>query len=217
MVATAAWEAHWPEGGASWSLFPMDLQRIYIKILTDAPPTLNLEPFLVIFARWRAEKNHPAGWPTEWVDVADYAHVSRGAGILLAGFNTNFSFDMADPAPGILYAARKGLSGTHAERIALALRSAVEMSRRLTAEPEFPKNVHVRMGEMEVSFPDRLECPNNSATDRELRPPLQQILDRVLGSGRYDLVRNGDPAQAYGFSVRAKSKEPLEAMLQRLA
>ena len=188
----------------------MDLQRIHIKILTDAPPTLNLEPFLVIFARWRVEKNHPAGW----VDLADYAHVPRGAGILLAGFNTNFSFEMADPAPGILYAARKGLSGTHAERIALALRSAVEMSRRLTAEQEFPKDVHVRMGEMEVSFPDRLECPNSSATDRELRPPLQEILDRVLG--RYDLVRYDDPAQAYGFSVRAKSKEPLEAMLQRL-
>ena len=213
MAATAAWEAHWPKGGASWSLLPMDLQRIHIKILTDAPASLNLEPFLAIFARWGADKNHPAGW----VDVADYAHVPRGAGVLLAGFNTNFSFDMEGPAPGILYVSRKGLKGTNAERIALALRSAVEMSRRLIAEPEFPKDVHVRMGEMELNFPDRLESPNDSATDSALRPAVQQILDRVFGANRYEATLHTDPKQAYGFSVRAKSKEPLETMLQRLS
>jgi hypothetical protein len=191
----------------------MDFQRIQIKILTDAPATLNLEPFLAIFARWRADNNHPAGW----VDVADYAHVSRGAGVLLAGLNTNVSFDMEDPAPGILYMARKGLNGTSAERIALALRSAVEISRRLIAEPEFPKDVHVRMGEMELNFPDRLESPNDAATDRELRPAVQQILDRVFGANRYDLSLHSNLTQAYGFSIRAKSKEPLEAMLQRLS
>jgi hypothetical protein len=191
----------------------MDLQRIHIKILTDAPATLNLEPFLAIFGRWRAEKNHPAGW----VDLADYAHVPRGAGIVLAGFNANFSLDMSDPAPGILYAAKKGLMGTHAERIALALRSCVELTRRLIAEPEFPKDVHVILGEMEFSFPDRLEFPNTPATDQELRPAAQQILDRVLGANRYEVTRYADPMQAYGFSVRAKRKEPLDVLLQRLS
>jgi hypothetical protein len=73
------------------------------------------------------------------------------------------------------------------------------------------------MGEMELSFPDRLESPNNSATDSELRPSIRQILDRVLGAGRYDIIRYDDPLQAYGFSVRAKGKEPLEALLHRLS
>jgi hypothetical protein len=151
------------------------------------------------------------------VDLADYAHVSRGPGVVLVGFSANFSFDMAGPAPGILYAARKGLSGTHEERVALVLRSCVELSRRLIAEPEFPKDVHVRLGEMEFNFPDRLEFPNTPATDQELRPAVQEILDRVLGANRYELTRHADPMQAYGFSVRAKSKEPLDALLQRLS
>src|SRR5437867_11410961 len=118
----------------------MDLQRIHIKILTDAPPTLNLSPFIEIFSRWRANQSYSAGW----VDLADYAHVPRGPGIVLAGQRANFSFDMADPAAGFLYFARKGLIGSHAERITAALGSCLDLSQRLLAEREFPTGVHVR-------------------------------------------------------------------------
>ena len=189
-----------------------DLQRIQIKFLTNAPRDLNLEPFVAIFGRWRADQKHPA----DWVDLADYAHVPGGASIVLAGKNANFAFDMSPPAPGILYVARKGLNGTPAERIALALRSSIDMSRRLVAEPDFPKGVHLLIGAMELSFPDRLETPNTSATDQELRPVIEQILHKALGSGGYDLTWQADPRLAYGVSVRSKNKEPLEALLQRL-
>ena len=190
----------------------MDLQRIHIKILTDAPATLNLAPFLAIFGRWRADKKHPAGW----VDLADYAHVPRGAGVVLVGFHANFAFDMADPAPGILYAAKKGLSGTHAERVALTFRAGVELSRRLIAEPEFPKTVHLRLDAFEIQFPDRLETPNNPATDQALRPAVSQVFDRIFGVSGYDLVAQADPKQAFGYSIRAKQSEPLDTLLKRL-
>jgi hypothetical protein len=191
----------------------MNLQRIHIKILTDAPATLNLEPFLAIFGRWRADKKHPAGW----VDLADYAHVPRGAGVVLVGFNANFAFDMAGPAPGILYAAKKGLSGTHAERVALVLRSSVELSRRLIAEPEFPQSVHLRLDAFELHFPDRLESPNIPATDQELRPTVAEFFDRIFGRSGYDIVPQADQKQAFGYSIRASKPELLDALLKRLS
>ncbi|MBI4460417.1 MAG: hypothetical protein HY648_10215, partial [Acidobacteria bacterium] len=67
-----------------------NLQRIQIKILSGAPAGLSLDPFIEIFGRWRKE-SHPA----EWVDLADYAHVPRGPGIVLIGQRCNFSVDMA--------------------------------------------------------------------------------------------------------------------------
>jgi hypothetical protein len=191
----------------------MNLQRIHIKILTDAPATLNLEPFLAIFGRWRGDKGHPAGW----VDLADYAHVPRGAGVVLVGFNANFAFDMADPAPGVLYATKRGLTGTHAERIALTLRSCVELSRRLIAEPEFPKNVHLCLDVFELHFPDRLDTPNNQGTDQELRPAVAGVFDHVFGGSGYDIVPQADQKQAFGYSTRAKKPVPLDALLNRLA
>lgn len=198
----------------------MDLQRIHIKMLTDAPVSLSLEPFVEIFGRWRHDKNHPAGW----VDLADYAHVPRGMGIVLVGFQANFSFDMCDDqgrsAPGLLYAAKKGLIGTYTERIASALLSCLSLSQRLVAEKEFPQQVHLRTDALEIRFPDRLVTPNTKETYMELCPAVLQVIDRMYGagtSGRYQLVPVSDPAKVLGCSIRAKSAEPLATLLQRLS
>jgi len=198
----------------------IDLQRIHLKILTDAPADLDLNPFLDIFGRWRHEKDHPAGW----VDLADYAHVPRGMGIVLAGFQANFAFDMADDggrsAPGILYAARKGLAGTHAERIATVLKSGFDLSRRLIAEKEFPQRVHLRTDALEIRFADRLVTPNTKETYEALCPSVVQVLDRLYGantSGGYQLIPHSDPAQVLGCSVKAQKAEPLATLLQRLS
>ncbi len=63
----------------------------------DAPPDFQLDPFLAIFGRWRQDKTHPA----EWVDLADYAHMAEGPGILLAGHQGNFVVDRARPGLGL--------------------------------------------------------------------------------------------------------------------
>ncbi|MBI4479978.1 MAG: hypothetical protein HY651_08140 [Acidobacteria bacterium] len=190
-----------------------DLQRIHIKFLTDAPPTLPLGPFIEIFGRWRADKNHPAGW----VDLADYAHVPRGMGIVLVGFQANFAFDMSAPAPGLLYAAKKGLSGTHRDRITAAIKSCLELSERLVAEKEFPQAVHLRTEALEIHFPDRLATPNTKETDAEFRPAVETVIGKLYGTGGATLTPQKDAGQAYGFSIRAKNAEPLDALLRRLA
>ncbi|HEY7678956.1 MAG TPA: hypothetical protein VIC04_00460 [Terriglobia bacterium] len=189
-----------------------DLQRIHIKILSNAPAGLNQEPFIEIFARWRTERNHPA----EWVDLADYAHVPRGPGIVLVGQRANFAFDMADPAPGILYAAKKGLTGSHIERMTAAMKSCLELAKRLIAEPEFPKGVALRTDALELRFADRLVTPNTPATDQELRPVVRQAMDRLFGPTGYELTAPADAGETYGFSIRAKKAEPLDALLQRI-
>jgi hypothetical protein len=189
-----------------------DLLRIQVKLLSNAPRGLNLDPFLEIFARWRVEKNHPA----EWVDLADYAHVPRGPGILLAGKNCNFAFDMADPAPGTLCFVKKGLSGSPAARIASAIRSALELSKRLVAEREFPSGVRLQTDALLLSFPDRLATPHNAATDAVLRPPMQRALDALFTANGYTLTQEPDAKAPYGFSVRAKKAEPLDALLARI-
>ncbi|MBI3895794.1 MAG: hypothetical protein HY313_07660 [Acidobacteria bacterium] len=188
-----------------------NLQRIQIKIFSNAPRDLSLEPFLEIFARWRKEK-HPA----EWVDLADYAHISRGPGIVLIGQRCNFAFDMADPAPGILYTAKKGLTGTPLERLHSALQWFLELSQRLVGESEFPSSAMPRTDLLEIRFTDRLETPNAASTTMELRPAVQQMLDVIYGSCGYELIPQTDARQCYGFSVQAKQALPLGALLEHI-
>lgn len=189
-----------------------DIQKISIKILTDAPVTLSLEPFLAIFGRWRSDSSHPA----QWVDLADYAHMVRGPGIVLVGTLCNFSFDMGTAAPGILYSSKKGLEGSPAERLRSALQSCFELASALVAEKEFPATVHVLTGSLELSFNDRLETPNTEATDRVLCPAALKVFDELLSRGSYELKRQPDPARLYGFSIGTTRAPGLKELLDRL-
>jgi hypothetical protein len=189
-----------------------EIQKISLKILSDASPALNLDPLLSIFARWRSETSHPA----KWVDLADYAHMQHGAGIVLIGNVCNFSFDMGGPAPGILYVRKKGLSGCIKERLRTSLRDSFQLSERLLGEQEFPAGVRLKWGELELAFNDRLETPNTAETDRGLRPAVSAVLDDLFGPGQYSLQRYSDPARVYGFAVRATAAPQLGSLMEHL-
>ena len=190
-----------------------NLQRIQIKVGTEVSPAFNLDPFMAIFARWRKDKLHPA----EWVDLADYAHMLRGPGIVLVGQRCNFAMDLSGPGPGILYAAKKGLSGSYTERVLSAFKWCFDLANLLAAENEFPKDLRLRTDLIELRFNDRLETPNNAATDSELQPIVRQVLDTLFGAENYELIPQADPAQTYGFSIAANKAEHLDLLLERAA
>ena len=189
-----------------------EIQKVSVKILSNAPPTLDLDPLLSVFARWRTESAHPA----QWVDLADYAHMARGAGIVLIGHLCNFAFDMGSPSPGILYARKKGLDGAVEDRLLTVFHDCFEMAQRLRAEPEFPAGVGLETGRLELAFNDRLETHNTERTDELLRSSVKAALDRLFGSGGYELHRQSDPAKLYGFSVRAPGAADLPDLIGRL-
>lgn len=174
----------------------MEFQKVSLKILSDAPVTLNLDPFLQIFGRWRVQ---------DWIDLADYAHMTRGPGIVLIGHRANFSFDMGTSAPGVLYLSKKDLEGTATDRLRKVFRDCFALTQRLLAEPEFPAGVHLRTGSLELAFNDRLETPHTEATGRVLRPAVETVLDRLYGAGAYRLTPEPDPSRRYGFTIEAQA------------
>jgi len=181
----------------------MEFQKVSLKILSDAPVTLNLDPFLQIFARWRVQ---------DWVDLADYAHMTRGPGIVLVGHRANFSFDMGTSAPGVLYLSKKDLEGTAEGRLRAVFRECFALTQRLLAEPEFPAQVQLRTGSLELAFNDRLETPHTEATDRALRPAVEAVFDQLFGARAYRLTPEPDVSRRYGFTIEARSAPSLEAL-----
>jgi len=175
----------------------MEFQKVSLKILSNAPVTLNLDPFLQIFARWRVQ---------DWVDLADYAHMTRGPGIVLVGQRANFSFDMGTSAPGVLYLSKKDLEGTAEDRLLTVFRDCFALTQRLLAEPEFPAQVQLRTGSLELAFNDRLETPHTEATDRALRPAVEAVAGQLYGAGAFRLTPEPDPSHRYGFTIEAQAR-----------
>ncbi len=170
------------------------LQRIDVKQLLDAPVNPDLDAFLLIFDRWRQREDHPS----DWVDLADYAHMPSGPGILIAGKRDTFSVNLNPPGPGLLTSVRNGLEGTLADRFREAFRRARELNEAVLAEPEFPEGFVVRQGAWEVFLNDRLLFPNSDESDRVVRPALAS----ALGIAPESLVRHANPAGRLGYSVR---------------
>ena len=169
------------------------LQRIDIKLLIETTDDINLDPFLVIFNRWRQQKDHPA----DWVDLADYAHMRSGPGILIAGKRDTFAIDLNPPGPGLLTSTRAGLSGDLTERFRTAKRRAQEFNEAVLSEPEFPASMNPQGAEWVVFLNDRLNFPNNDETDEKVRPALAAALEISPDS----LVRSGNELSRLSFLV----------------
>ena len=170
------------------------LQRVDVKQLLDTPPNPDIDIFLAIFDRWRQLSDHAS----DWVDLADYAHMPTGPGILIAGKRDTFAINLNPPGPGLLTSGRGGLSGGLEDRFREAFRRARELNAALLAEPEFPASFRVVEGAWEVFLNDRLRFPNTSDSDRRVRRALAAALGRAPES----LVRHADPGGRLGYSLR---------------
>jgi hypothetical protein len=190
----------------------MNLQRINVKLFVDAPAVVRLDAFLSIFARWRENKKDPS----EWVDMADYAHVPKGPGIMIIGHQGNLALDLADPGPGILYANKKGLNGNHETRVLNTFGRALALARALTEEPEYPARLSPRPSFWQLTFNDRMNTPNTDQTDSELGAAILRALDRIFGRDQYTRVREKDPLLRYGFVIHSDRVDNLDTIASKL-
>jgi hypothetical protein len=175
-----------------------DLQHIHLKLLAKAPPNFSADPFLSIFARQRDEQESFENW----VDLADYAHMPRGVGMVLVGHRANFSIDLGDPGPGFLYAGKLGLTGSVEERVLKTFGRCLALMEVLLEQPEYPHSLEPSWGAWELVINDRLAAPNTAQTDTTLRTGIEAALDFLFGANDYKIELQSDPRKRYGVSIR---------------
>jgi hypothetical protein len=183
--------------------------RLFVDAQTDADTIC--DQMLAIFGRWRLEEGE------EIMDLADYAHVEEGPGVLLVSHRWQFGVDWLSGRPSIFYATRKNLSGSLSGRLSQALGGLVEKSQRLLQEEELKGQIIPSPGELEIVVNDRLQFPNTEAGDGQMRPAVEEVLDRLYGDGRWEIEAQDDPGERLGYRIRAGSEPPtLETMAGRL-
>jgi hypothetical protein len=191
----------------------MNIQKINVKLFTDAPAEPDLTPFLAIFSRWREDRADPAGW----VDLADYAHVPRGPGVMLIGHQGNLSADLADPGPGLLWCNRNSLEGPLEDRLREVFRRSVVYFARLRAEAGYPPDLEPRPGFWEVTVNDRLMGPNTEETDRGVRPVVDGLGARLFGSGGYTLLGPPEAPARYSLTLHSDAAGSLAEVAAKLS
>src|SRR6202521_4852993 len=109
----------------------MQLQHVNVKLLVRNPGEINLEPLIPVFHSWIQNQ---AG-DELLLDVADYRHVEAGPGVVLIGYEGDYSVDNTDNRLGVRYNRKGALDGNNQDRLEQAARAALSACRRLEAEP----------------------------------------------------------------------------------
>jgi hypothetical protein len=174
------------------------MQHVNIKIFARSAEGVNLSEAIPVFHRWIQSRD----LPELLIDVADYAHVPAGPGVVLIAHEANYSLDNNAHRLGLLYNRKAAGSGTPQEQLSQAYDSAVAASRRLEDEPEFRGKLKFNSGELELILHDRLLYPNTDGTWQQIEPEVKHFLDDVFKGNVYTITRATDPRERFRVNIR---------------
>lgn len=191
----------------------MQPKRVACKFFVHPDPTapVDLHPFIGLFHRFIQQETLPG----LLIDVADYAHVPEGPGVLLVGHDVDYGLDLNAGRAGLL-TTRKRLEGLD---LASALRSALLWGLRAVDAIEHDGGAPVRFDPHAVTLlvPDRLVAPNDDAGYARLlelvAPVLSDLYDEKVELSR---AGGGDPRSPLGLHAVAQEKAGAAELAERL-
>ncbi|MDX2151938.1 MAG: hypothetical protein SFV54_14460 [Bryobacteraceae bacterium] len=174
------------------------LQQVNIKLFAAPGSEIRLEDAIPVFHRWI----QTSALPELLIDVADYAHVPNGPGVMLIGHQANYSLDLGQGRLGLLYNRKARAEGDAGESLRSAYQSALAAAALLEREPAFAGRLRFLPDQLEIVLNDRLLYPNASATWTELEPAFSAFLQGVLGPA-YEIEHARDPRERFQVYARA--------------
>lgn len=183
----------------------MEIQHINVKIFAAPGATIDLEKVNLIFHEW-IQKDQGDG--ELLLDVADYAHVPEGPGMMLIGHDSNYSLDFVlGGRAGLLYNRKTALSGENTDRLRDALRRALKACDRLEAHQHTQGALKFNRREILVLVNDRALAPNEADVFQRLKPDFDAVFGEVFAdSHRLEFVE-GDSRERFAVRVSA-NREP---------
>ncbi|MGD9696587.1 MAG: hypothetical protein AB7V42_13140 [Thermoleophilia bacterium] len=175
-----------------------EIVRIGAKLYAEDPSAIDLGSYVPIFHGW-IQRREPDGLP---IDVADYAHVPDGPGVMLIGHEADRAVDLGEGRPGALYQRKRDLRGTLEERFAAVLRGAEWTAAQIERDPA-ADGVRFGRDEILVRIQDRRLAPNDDATLDAVRPALEAALAEVHPGRGATIERvTDDPGGPFRARVR---------------
>lgn len=174
------------------------MQHVNIKLFAEHPYPKDIAAVIPVFHRWIQRKSLPG----LLIDVADYAHVPNGPGVLLIAHEFDVSLDEAGGRLGLLYNRKEPWEGSGLEAFRSAYAFARDVANRMALEPEFAGKLRFSGNELQITLNDRLLYPNNQATLESISGELNAFLGEAFGGSPYTIERSADPRARFAVTAR---------------
>lgn len=187
----------------------MNIQHINIKIYLENPENVKLADFAAVFNTWIQKQR----LEELLIDVADYLHVHNGPGIMLIGHEADYSLDNRAGRLGLLYNRKQQLEGTTEEKLAQAVRAALNAAQILEKE----NGLKFNGSEAQIIVNDRLLVPNTAQTFAALEAGFKSFFDQLYNGAEYSLSHNDDRRERFTVNVKTESKLDVDTLLNNLS
>jgi hypothetical protein len=191
----------------------MNPQRVACKLFVHAAPAseLDLDPFIGMFHRFI---QHGA-LDGLLIDVADYAHVPEGPGVLLIGHEFDYGIDLGGGRAGLLTTRKRYGRLPLARAVGGLLRAALRAADAI--ERDGSGGVRFATGALVVQVVDRLAAPNDRDGYARATSLLAPLFARLYGE-KHELAHasEADPRQLLAISVTARDAAPAAELAARL-
>ena len=175
----------------------MNPRRLAIKLFATQPvPRDGLHRFIGVFHGFIQN----AAVPGLLIDVADYAHVPEGPGVMLIGHDVDYSIDLARGRTGLLTVRKRPGD----EGLVALFRDTLAKARAAARALEADDHAAIRFAtdDLEISFPDRLAAPNTAAAFEMVSKELLTAARSELGDAvRLTNVAADDPRRMLTVSL----------------
>ncbi len=190
----------------------MTPQRIAVKFFTRPGARVDLPDFIDLFHRF-IQENLVEGF---LVDVADYAHVPDGPGIILVGHDVEYAIDQTGGRAGLLTTRKRTGDIPLAELATDTLRKA--LGTVCAIEREAPPGLRFETSELEIHIVDQLAAPNDEAAFEAVAKEIEPALREVYGAAKIQVsrVHGDDTRRMLAVAVKAPDAQDAETLLARL-
>jgi hypothetical protein len=186
----------------------MEPTKFQVKVYTKNGE-IELEKLVPVFHEWIRSKKIA---DELLIDVADYAHVPQGPGVVLIGHQSDYYLDVADDRPGLLYSRKRGFDGDFQAGIDDAFRRALEACKMLEEESDL--DFEFETAELLFRVQDRLNAPNADATYEAYKPALEQAASTFFGAPA-SFERVGGPREPFSVRISTGSNSTVDEALAR--
>jgi hypothetical protein len=192
----------------------MQLQHVNVKLLVQNGDGTNLEPLIPVFHGWIESQSAK---DELLIDVADYTHVPAGPGIVLIGYEGNYSLDNTGNRLGVRYNRKAAVDGSNQDRLSQAARAALTACQRLETEPRLDGKFRFNGQDIEIFVNDRLIAPNTPATREAFDVDLQLFSRKLFRGKEYSISYGEDPRGLFSAFVKTAQPVSVADLLEALA
>jgi hypothetical protein len=188
--------------------------ELSVKLLVADAAKVNLEELIPVFHRWIREGLVEDELP---IDVAGYAHVPKGPGVVLICDHAHYYFEERHGRFGLRYRGRRVARGSGEEAIVRAFRSVLRVAALLETEPSLGGKYRFKTDRVEFGITDRLRAPSDAKTLASVRPVLESALKSLYGQPPKSIALASGPREPFLASIEAGASPSVSAMLEQLA